>query len=75
MNLTWLCSGVKVAVPVNKQRGKCLADALNEYGDDGDVSLETEYKNHRDPAEVDEENRFDLAHLERGINFLAVANM
>jgi hypothetical protein len=53
--------------PNKQSRGKCLADALNKYGDDGDVSLETEYKTYSDPAEVDEENRFDLAHLARGI--------
>jgi len=42
-----------------------LGETLDTYGYRGEITLETEYKNYRRPEEVDEENRFALAHLER----------
>lgn len=41
-----------------------MGECLDKYGYRGDVSLETEYKNYTDPAQVDLENRFALRHLE-----------
>ena len=40
-----------------------LGETLDEYGYQGEVTLETEYKNYSSPEEVDAENRFALAHL------------
>ncbi len=40
-----------------------LGETLDKYGYQGEVTLETEYKNYSSPKEVDEENRFALAHL------------
>lgn len=40
-----------------------LGEALDKVGYQGEVTLETEYKNYRQPQEVDAENRFALAHL------------
>ena len=41
-----------------------LGRTLDKYGYRGNVTLETEYKNYREEAEVDAENAFALAHLE-----------
>jgi len=40
-----------------------LGQTLDKYGYRGSVTLETEYKNYQDPAEVDTENRYALAYL------------
>ena len=40
-----------------------LGKTLDKYGYRGDVTLETEYKNYGDVAEVDIENTYALAHL------------
>lgn len=40
-----------------------LGKTLDQYGYRGNVTLETEYKNYKDPAEVDHENAFALAYL------------
>ena len=40
-----------------------LGQTLDNYGYDGNVTLETEYKNYKDPAEVDAENAYAIAHL------------
>jgi sugar phosphate isomerase/epimerase len=42
---------------------RLLGETLDKHGYTGHVSLETEYKNYRDPAEVDEENAYAIAHL------------
>jgi len=42
-----------------------LGETLDKYGYQGEVTLETEYKNYSSPEEVDEENRFALAYLKR----------
>ena len=44
---------------------RLLGDTLDKYGYGGHVTLETEYKNYRDIAEVDVENRYALAHLKK----------
>ena len=41
-----------------------LGETLDKYDYQGEVTLETEYKNYRTPEEVDKENRFALAYLE-----------
>lgn len=40
-----------------------LGQTLDKYGYSGNVTLETEYKNYKDVAEVDSENTYALAHL------------
>ncbi|MBT6149833.1 MAG: sugar phosphate isomerase/epimerase [Gemmatimonadetes bacterium] len=40
-----------------------LGEALDKYGYEGEVTLETEYKNYSSPDEVDEENAFAMDHL------------
>ena len=40
-----------------------LGETLDKYDYRGEVTLETEYKSYDSPEEVDEENRFALAHL------------
>ncbi|RKX81196.1 MAG: hypothetical protein DRP60_01295 [Spirochaetes bacterium] len=40
-----------------------LGEILDKYGYHGEVTLETEYKNYRDPGEVDSENLFALEYL------------
>ena len=40
-----------------------LGETLDRYGYQGEVTLETEYKNYGSPEEVDEENLFALDHL------------
>jgi len=42
----------------NKREPRQAPRRRTEHGYDGDASLEAEYKDYRDPAEVDEENRF-----------------
>ena len=42
---------------------RLLGETLDRHGYSGHVSLETEYKNYRDPAEVDAENAYAIAHL------------
>ena len=42
---------------------KLLGETLDKYGYSGNVTLETEYKNYKDPAEVDNENAYAIAHL------------
>ena len=41
-----------------------LGRTLDKYGYRGNVTLETEYKNYREEAQVDAENAFAMAHLE-----------
>ena len=41
-----------------------LGRTLDKYDYRGNVTLETEYKNYTEEAEVDAENAFALAHLE-----------
>ena len=41
-----------------------LGETLDRHGYEGTVTLETEYKNYKDPTEVDEENTFAISHLE-----------
>ena len=40
-----------------------LGETLDKYGYQGNVTLETEYKNYHDVTEVDVENRFAIEHL------------
>ena len=40
-----------------------VGKTLDKYGYNGTVTLETEYKNYKDPAEVDHENAQAIAHL------------
>jgi sugar phosphate isomerase/epimerase len=42
---------------------KLLGEALDKYGYNGNVTLETEYKNYKDPAEVDRENAYAITYL------------
>ena len=42
-----------------------LGETLDAHGYSGTVTLETEYKNYQDPAEVDRENTQAIAHLKR----------
>ena len=42
---------------------KLLGESLDKYGYYGDVTLETEYKNYKDPSEVDAENISAIAYL------------
>lgn len=42
---------------------KLLGETLDKYGYSGNVTLETEYKNYKDPTEVDVENAYAIAHL------------
>jgi len=41
-----------------------LGEILDKYNYRGEVTLETEYKNYKDPSEVDRENLFALNYLE-----------
>lgn len=43
---------------------KHLGATLDKYGYNGTVTLETEYKNYSDPAEVDHNNASAISHLE-----------
>ena len=42
---------------------KLLGETLDKYGYSGNVTLETEYKNYKDPAEVDNENAYAIKYL------------
>ena len=42
-----------------------LGETLDKYGYQGNVTLETEYKNYHDVTEVDVENQFAIEHLKR----------
>lgn len=42
---------------------KLLGESLDRYGYYGDITLETEYKNYKDPSEVDDENASAIAYL------------
>jgi len=50
-----------------------LAETLDKYGYRGNVTLETEYKNYKDPGEVDSENAYAIAHL-RSVGWEVSAN-
>ena len=42
---------------------KLLGETLDKYGYNGNITLETEYKNYKDPAEVDDENAYAIEYL------------
>jgi sugar phosphate isomerase/epimerase len=44
---------------------RLLVETLDKHGYTGTVTLETEYKNYKDPTEVDCENAFAIAHLKK----------